>query len=367
MSDAETIRAVARAHNHPNNHDDVMMVPLTGTAEDAEAQAALMEDESDRLENSRIFHNDTSLGPEATTYGTETPATPDVLQAIASHQAHDPTLHPDAQPSLWPEIRGIIETHIRNQPRSRQVELGPSELGTDSLHTLAAKLAGWPQQNSQAPWLPYIGTSVHAQFEHLFPTLNQDTNAPRFETEMKVVSGHINGLYGGYDIGGHIDLYDRRNAATIDWKIVGATTLRAVKAQGVSQQYRVQASLYGIGLDNTGLPIRRSCIYFLPRNGISLNDAIPWEQDWDPGPGRWALARTQLLVNLMDVIEQTDGPEVRDAWISLLPESPTHDFSDHTWPDDGTLSELNDPKPTVPDRWRQLLPLLEPTYQPTVK
>lgn len=317
-------------------------------------------------------HSNNHLGTEATTYGKETPATPDVLTAIAEHQAQDPTLHPDDHPALWPEIRTIIETHIRNQPRSQQVEIGPSELGTDSLHTLAAKLAGWPQASQQAGWLPFIGTSVHAQFEQLFPKLNHtgfDTGheGQRFETEMKVTSGHLNGLYGGYDIGGHIDLYDHRTATTADWKIVGSTTLRTVKAQGISQQYAVQASLYGIGLMNADLPIKRSAIYFLPRNGISLNDALPIEYEFDPQPGRWALARAQLLVNLMDVIEQADGADVRDAWISLLPESPTHDFSDHTWPDDGALSELNAPQPTVPDKWRALIPLLEPTYQPTTK
>ena len=278
----------------------------------------------------------------------------------------------EPQPQLWPEIRTIIETSIRNQPRSQQVEIGPSELGTDSLHTLAAKLAGWPQQGQQAAWLPYIGTAVHAQFEKLFPTLNKtgfdpDHDNTRFETEKAVTSGQLNGLYGGYKIGGHIDLYDRQTATTVDWKIVGSTTLRNVKAHGISQQYAVQASLYGLGLQNMDDPIKRSAIYFLPRNSISLNDAIPWEQDWDPKPGQWALARAQLLVNLMDVIEQADGPEVRDAWISLLPESPTHDFSDHTWPDDGALSELNDPPATVPDKWRALIPLLEPTYHPTTK
>lgn len=276
-----------------------------------------------------------------------------------------PTPQP-AEPELWPEIRSIIETSIRDNPRSKQVELGPSELGTDSLHTLAAKLAGWPQQQSVG-WLPYIGTAVHAQFEQLFPTLNpqgfdEDKEGKRFETEKRVTVGHLNGLYGGYEVSGSIDLYDRVNATTVDWKIVGPTTLRNVKANGISQQYAVQASLYGLGLANEEQPIKRSAIYFLPRNAISLNSALPWEADWDPKPGRWALARAQLLVNLMDIIEQADGPETRDAWISLLPPSPTHDFSDGTWPDDDPLGLNEDNTTVVADKWKQLIPLLEATY-----
>ena len=282
------------------------------------------------------------------------------------HKTYEfPTPQP-AEPELWPEIRSIIETSIRDNPRSKQVELGPSELGTDSLHTLAAKLAGWPQQQSVG-WLPYIGTAVHAQFEQLFPPLNpqgfdEDKEGKRFETEKRVTVGHLNGLYGGYEVSGSIDLYDRKNATTVDWKIVGPTTLRNVKANGISQQYAVQASLYGLGLANEEQPIKRSAIYFLPRNAISLNSALPWEADWDPQPGRWALARAQLLVNLMDIIEQTDGAETRDAWISLLPPSPTHDFSDGTWPDDDPLGLNEDNTTVVADKWKQLIPLLEATY-----
>lgn len=311
-----------------------------------------------------------SLGTKATTYGDDQPATPEVIQSIMDHGATitmEPTPTPD-RPQLWPEIRTIIETSIRNQPRSQQVEIGPSELGTTCLHCLAAKLAGWPHVNQQAGWLPAIGTAVHAQLEKLFPTLNEtgfdDTGKGiRFETEKKVTVGHLSGLYGGYDIGGHIDLYDRWNKATADWKVVGQISLRNVKANGPSQQYRIQASLYGIGLDNEDEPIKRSCIYFLPRNGISLNDAIAWETDWDPQPGKWALARAQLLVNFMDVIEQADGAEVRDAWISQLPKATDHCFDCGSWPDDGTLNEFNDSnKAVVPDKWKQLIPLLDPQY-----
>lgn len=267
-------------------------------------------------------------------------------------------------PRIWPEILALIETGLRNQPRGLQKEIGPSELGTDSLHTLAAKLAGWPQRHGPS-WLPFVGTAVHSRFEHYFPTLNKEGEEPRFETERRVTVGRLNGLAGGYDVTGSIDLYDHRNAATIDWKIVGPTTLRQVKAHGVSQQYRVQASLYGTGLHREHLPIRTSCIYFLPRNAVSLNDAIAWEADWDPRPGRWALARAQLLVNIMDLIEESDGTRVRDAWIHQLPESPTHDFNDGAWPDDNPLDLATGEQPSVPGKWTRFIPLIEPTYKQT--
>ncbi|MDF7641744.1 PD-(D/E)XK nuclease family protein [Bifidobacterium sp. ESL0784] len=309
-----------------------------------------------------------------------------VLAVAKARQQKQQPVKQEAQVSgddtvLWPRIRAVIENAIVNNPRSLQKTIGPSELGTDSLHTLAAKLAGWPHPE-QPNWATYVGTSVHAQLQGLFDSLNEvkdeqeqnmlDTmfgrfrDYKRFLTEEKVTVGHLEGLYGGYDVTGSIDLYIPGCATIIDWKNVGTTTAKTVKANGVSQQYRVQVSLYGLGIRNADLPVEWVSDIFLPRTGLSLNDTVPRRWPFDPKPGQWALARAQLLVNLMDVIEQTDGPEMRDAWISLLPESPTHDFNDGTWPDSDQLGLGIDekPRPEVPEKWRQLIPLLEPTYQP---
>ena len=275
------------------------------------------------------------------------------------------------EPTLWPQIKEIIESSIANAPRERQKAIGPSELGTDCLHCLAAKLAGWPKRKGVA-WLPFVGTCVHEHFERMFSDLNPQgfdenvRNRP-YETEMRVTVGSLHGITDGYEVRGSIDLYDRRSASTVDWKIVGATTLKDVKAHGPSQTYMVQASLYGIGLRNAGERVERNCIFFLPRNGISLNDALPMEMRFDERPGLWALARAQLLVTFLDLIEQADGIEMRDAWIRLLPASATHCFDCGSWPDDRnrTIPELRKPDTVqVPDSWQRLIPLLQPTYQP---
>lgn len=272
--------------------------------------------------------------------------------------------------TLWPRIRELIEDNIGNAPRERQKAIGPSELGTDCLHCLAAKLAGWPKRKGVA-WLPFVGTCVHEHFERMFMGLNPqgfdpDVKHRPYETEMKVTVGELHGLEGGYPVRGSIDLYDRRSASTVDWKIVGSTTLKDVKAHGPSQTYMVQASLYGIGLRNAGEKVERNCIFFLPRNGISLNDALPVELRFSDKPGLWALARAQMLVTFMDLIEQQDGADARDAWIHMLPASATHCFDCGSWPDDTAngIPELAEPStPEVPERWKRLMPLLEPTMR----
>ena len=272
--------------------------------------------------------------------------------------------------TLWPQIRELIEGNIRNAPRERQKAVGPSELGTDCIHCLAAKLAGWPRKRGTA-WLPFIGTCVHEHFERMFAGLNPQGFDPYvrhrpYETEMRVTVGELHGLAGGYPVKGSIDLYDRASASTVDWKIVGTTTLKGVKAHGPSQTYMVQASLYGIGLMNAGEKVERNCIFFLPRHGISLNDALPVELRFRDKPGLWAMARAQMLVTFMDLIEQQDGPDVRDAWIHLLPVSATHCFDCGSWPDDAAngIPELaQQPATEVPERWKRLIPLLEPTMR----
>lgn len=125
--------------------------------------------------------------------------------------------------ALWPRIRKLIEADIRDAPRERQKAIGPSELGTDCPHCLAAKLAGWPRRRGAA-WLPFIGTCVHEHFERMFARLNPQGFDPNmgqrpYETEMRVTVGELHGLAGGYPVQGSIDLYDRHSASTIDWKM----------------------------------------------------------------------------------------------------------------------------------------------------
>ena len=138
-----------------------------------------------------------------------------------------------------------------------------------------------------------------------------------------------------------------------------------MKVRGPSQTYMVQASLYGIGLRNAGEKVERNRIFFLPRNGVSLNDALPVELKFSDKPGLWALARAQLLVTFMDLIEQQNGTGTRDAWIHTLPTSDTHCFDCGSWPDDTAngIPEFAPPAPKVPERWQRLTPLLEPTMR----
>ncbi|MEF2736305.1 MAG: hypothetical protein U0N15_03650 [Bifidobacterium choerinum] len=286
---------------------------------------------------------------------------PDIVRLVTAANAADTYTPPVTRRSpMWTPIRDRIEQRIATQPRSLQTNIGPSELGTTCVHCLAAKLAAWSKP-PQAAWIPYIGTCVHKQFEQLFG------NWQGCMTERRVVVGRLRGRMYAYDVAGSIDLWVPASRMTVDWKIVGNATLQLVRRHGVSQQYAVQASLYGIGLENEGLKVERSAIYYLPRNSVTLTDALPVEFDFDPQPGRWALNRAQRLTTMLDDIETELGAEARDAWISLLPRDREHCFDCDRWADSnpfdlpqGTLYEL-------PERWTRLANSIESHYQPTNK
>lgn len=222
-----------------------------------------------------------------------------------------------ATPALQ-EARYLIEQSILNQPRSLQKRVGPSELGTPCEHCLAAKLAGWAKTETDVPWLPFVGTAVHAALEEMFIQYEAVNNAvnttgKRYLTEFSSTVGTVDGV----EITGSVDLVDLTAGITIDWKIVGITTLREAKV-GPSDVYRGQAHLYAKGLIAAGFDIRNVSIAYLPRNAISLADAVWWSEPYDPKIPEVILARANRLALNVRAMESV-SIEARDAYISSLP------------------------------------------------
>lgn len=218
------------------------------------------------------------------------------------------------------EARSIIETAITHQPRSLQKRIGPSELGTPCDHCLAAKLAGWQQTERGVPWLPYIGTSVHEKLEQVFwdeTAAREKAGQPlRYLMEQKVMVGHI----GGQEIWGSTDLVDLEAGMTVDWKIVGANTLKSARG-GPSSVYQVQADLYAKGWNDAGIRIDHVAIAYLPRNAVSLDQALWWTAPHDRARAEHALERANQIRNNIMALASISGEAV-DAWITALNRDP---------------------------------------------
>lgn len=191
---------------------------------------------------------------------------------------------------LWTEMRHVIEDAIANDPRTLQVEIGPSSLGTDCLRCLGMMLAGIPEERDSA-WLPTVGRAVHAWLEETFAAANAGLPAARWLIETRVQVGVIDGR----PIRGNVDIYDRVTATVTDWKVQGITQQRKLKASGPSTTYRVQLHLYAKGLRDRGLPVDTVQLISLPRNEPTLSGAVEWHEPYRPEIAEQALARADAL------------------------------------------------------------------------
>lgn len=239
-----------------------------------------------------------------------------------------PTIVPPdttTQQEVMGQVRALIEDHITHQPRSLQKRIGPSEIGDPCDHCLAAKLAGWDKHEPGVAWLPFIGTCVHAYLEHLFTTINTEEEnrgrGPVFWCEQKVTVGQI----GGVDISGSTDLYmptqydTATTGMTVDWKIVGTSTLNKVRSSASpGPKYEAQAHLYAKGWNEAGHKTSHVCVYFMPRNAMTLADGYIWIDQYRPDIAKAALERANRLATNLAALE-TISLEARDAWISGLP------------------------------------------------
>lgn len=212
-------------------------------------------------------------------------------------------------------ILGVIEDAITNHPRSLQKSIGPSEIGTECDHCLAAKLAEWEQIREGGAWLPTVGTAVHTWLEEqAFRRVMLDAfGRPRYLMERKVAVGTINGV----EVTGSTDLVDLVRGMTWDWKIVGATTLKSAKA-APSPRYVVQQMLYARGWRRLGVNVTHVGIAYLPRNDVSLRKAVLWTAEYDESIAVEALARADAMARNLEAMASI-SVEVRDSYVTGLP------------------------------------------------
>ena len=192
----------------------------------------------------------------------------------------------NADNALRSSIIDQVNEYAVNRPRALQKEVGCSSIGVPCDRKLGYQLLGMSKLRRQnAGWMATIGTAVHAWLEEAF------TGNPDFMTETPVTVTHRDLV-----IPGTVDLYSKKHAAVIDYKVVGESTLQKVRAGRVSSQYTVQVQLYGLGLQQKGHKVTTVAIMFLPRNK-ELADAVLWQQPFDPHVATMALQRFALIKN----------------------------------------------------------------------
>jgi hypothetical protein len=227
----------------------------------------------------------------------------------------------DLPPSTITELRQVLIDFEAARPRSMQTALGPSELGTPCQQQIARKLAGAPRRPITEPtWAPFQGTAVHASMEDVVAFWNAQLGRERWLAEDRLVVDPGPGHYP--EIAGHGDAFDLDHGMVVDWKHVGTTALkklRTAKRMGkpprdqVSQEYRLQAHLYGLGHENKGRDVRAVRLVLLARSW-QYDDSDEWTEPYNPELARWAIERYWKVVD-----------RLADGGLEAVPSSPSND------------------------------------------
>lgn len=210
----------------------------------------------------------------------------------------------------------MIERAAASAPRSLQAELGPSEAGEPCTRRLAYKMLDWPKARAIDPWAAVQGTAVHAWLADAFRAENERLGRDRYLVEQRVEpltrdTSPVPGV-----LAGSCDLFDRDTGIVTDWKLTSTARLRHYAASGPGAKFRVQAHLYGLGLQWTGEDVRTVAIVFLPR-ATELDGIHVWSEPFDP---QVAAAAVDRLAAIRDAITALDPETYPDRWELLPPD-----------------------------------------------
>lgn len=219
---------------------------------------------------------------------------------------------------LGDQLKQIIRDGAARAPRSVQTTMGPSEAGVECDRRLAFRLLNWPATNTGGdPLASIIGTGFHSWAADVF---TRPEHRARWLVEQRLT------IAPPYIPGGSCDLYDMQEDDVIDWKVVGATSMRKYKTEGPRQQYQVQGHLYGLGWQLAGRTPKTVTLAFIPRAGL-LSGMWLWRTAYDPMVAANAIRRIYAIKDLILAVD----PEAQPANWALIPAKADHGCTFCPW------------------------------------
>jgi hypothetical protein len=181
--------------------------------------------------------------------------------------------------------------------RSKQIEIGISEVGMDCKKCIARKLAKTPR-NIDGAWYPYIGTAVHNSLEEGFNS--------KFPIDYKLEERLFVHEYKDLKLTGSCDMFaftgnNGWNGIVNDWKVVGKTALEDARKGKIKDQYRVQAMLYGYGWAQKGYNVSHVSLTFLPRED-KLENAVVVMLRYDAQVALESLAALESMIDAAELV-----------------------------------------------------------------
>ena len=195
-------------------------------------------------------------------------------------------------------VMDIIRQQSNNNPRSKVVKIGPSEIGDACLRKLSYKMLEVEKTNTMSdPWPATCGTAVHSWLADAF-TADKSGN---WLVEHRVTARE--------GLSGMLDLFDIDNGGmVIDHKCVGATSMKTRKAEGPTRQQIVQLNVYGYGLEQQGYEVSKIALVFYPLGG-KFSGIHTWIGDYDRDKAIEAMIRLDDTKNLIAMLDPDENPE----------------------------------------------------------
>lgn len=195
--------------------------------------------------------------------------------------------------------------------RSKQIEIGISEVGMDCKKCIARKLAKTPRI-IDGSWYPFIGTAVHDALERGF---NE-----RYPLDYKLEERLFVHEYKDLKLTGSCDMLAFTGNAgwsgvVNDWKVVGDTALSEARRGKIKEQYKVQAMLYGYGWEQKGYKVSHVSLTFLPREN-KLEEAVVVMLRYDPKIAVEALASLESMIDAAEIV----------GWDKVIEKAPKANF-----------------------------------------
>jgi hypothetical protein len=215
-----------------------------------------------------------------------------MAKVIVLDQSVEKDIAPDA------EAIGSAESWMARIPelfiteRSKQIQIGISEVGMDCRKCVARKLALTPRIADGA-WYPFIGTAVHDQLEQGFND--------RYPDDYKLEERLFVHEYKDLKLTGSCDMFAHKDGVVNDWKVVGSAALKDAAKGKIKDQYRVQAQLYGYGWAQKGFDVTHVALSFLPRED-KLENAIVVLMRYDQSVAIEALAQLESMIDAAEIV-----------------------------------------------------------------
>ena len=180
--------------------------------------------------------------------------------------------------------------------RSKQIQIGISEVGMDCRKCVARKLAK-VYRKPEGSWYPFIGTAVHDALERGF--------AERWPEEYMLENRlHVH-TYKDLELGGSCDMAALTESDTgvivNDWKVVGKQGVTDAAKGKIKNQYRIQAQLYGYGWEQKGFNVSHVALSFLPRED-KLENAVVVLMRYDKSVALTALAQLESMIDAAEIV-----------------------------------------------------------------